>query len=330
MNNIQYSIDKKEKISKDDEISVFKLYNLHINSGSKNNIILRGLYYPIKYNIHYSHLLIDYLGPFLQMKEKYPNLKMIFLKNKNLNIFYSTEKVCNDLAKEFNAEIVDISENNYILEEVILHYRYDTGVYAKPNANWPIPAIPKTVFAQDSDETEEDDLNIKTLKWLQHSAKCLNKYFSKYVSEDIIEKLYISRKTSNKIHTSRMNNDPDMSYHIKYMLGRRVHDEKYDTELENKLKDRGYIIIDPSEMGFFEQIKYCMLAKNIVSIDGGGMLNILFNNKNCFVFQIKVHQDYEYFYKNIIEAVNNNKVYEIDVRDMTVDSAIDYIIKSIP
>lgn len=326
MTNIEYSFDKKQKISNDNEISLYKINNFKIDSGSKNNIYMKGEYFPIKYNIHYSHLIQDYIGPFLQLKEKNNNIKMIFFKNKNLFCNYDTTKVCDDLAKEFDAPIIDISEDNYVFETIYLNYRYDTCVNPNSNTNWPIPLILGNIFANIENEIEDE--NPITEEWLCKSSIALNKYFSKYSFEKNIDNLYISRKSSNQIHKQRINSDIPKT--IKHMLSRRIHHEEYDSILEDILIKRGYTIIDPLGMGFYDQIKYYMSAKNIVSIDGGGLINAILKTEECKVFQIKINKNYYYYFDKMIECVYKEKINKIEVFDLSTEDAIAHILKFIP
>lgn len=318
MANISYFFDLKEKISKPGEIATYRLSNFNISTNSDTNIYFEGTYFPFKFNVHYSHLIIDYLGPYLQLKQQYPDLKPIFFKNSELSTKYNTELQCTDLAKHFNAEIIDICKNNYIFDNIILNYRESIDLITLDGKLYPIPLLPTNIFADQKDGFDENGK--ETMDWIKKSAKEINKHFNKYKINELKEKIYITRSSANKIHKSG----------AEWLVKTRTHDEKYDEYMENLIKEKGYTIIDTMNMGFFEQIKYYRNAKVIATIDGGSLINSVFKQKDAQVIQIKVNKNYDFYYDKIVEAVYDDKVFVIDVTELDPKDGIDYIINQLP
>ena len=69
------NIQNKKKIILDNGIIVYEINNL----GKKNGQIKNGVFLPIKYGMHYGHLIIDFIGGYFQLKKIFPDLKIIFI-----------------------------------------------------------------------------------------------------------------------------------------------------------------------------------------------------------------------------------------------------------
>ena len=103
---MNYNFDKGIVIKDPNSgINITTLNNFYINKNLKNKKY-KGIYFPIKYYVHYGNLLDYYIGGYLQLKKIYPELKIIFFKS-NYDLKSSlnprNELVIKDFIEYFNA-----------------------------------------------------------------------------------------------------------------------------------------------------------------------------------------------------------------------------------
>lgn len=292
-------------------LEIIKLSNFKINNLSEQVITYKGLYFPVKYYIHYGNLLDYYIGGYLQLKKIYPDLKIIFFKSdidKQTSLNPRNELVVLDFVNYFNAEVIDIDSNSYYFENILL-----------TDAESPI--IPRELFKDFSTTPEEHDPI--TIQWRINSTKEILLEFNKYKSSKKNSKnMYISRSFINNHYIKR--NDDWASY--------RVHDNNYDIFLDNLFKNNNYSIIEFFDKGFFDQIKIASEANIYIAIDGGSLINAMWCNEKTKIIQInlnKKYKDYNYYWSTILNSVNVKIDKVIDVTDLNFENAKEKIIQEL-
>ena len=209
------NIQNKKKIILDNGIIVYEINNL----GKKNGQIKNGVFLPIKYGMHYGHLIIDFIGGYFQLKKIFPDLKIIFIDYGDTP--EKSFKVCDDLIKIFNAELIQC-EDSIILEKVLI-----------PNLD--VPPIPKNLFFELEDYFIESSEQVK--QWYLDSAKEILNNLINIVDYDnkYSYNLYLSRSQANKRYINSCE-----EWDIKY----RVHDECYDYPLDEIMHNNGYKVVN--------------------------------------------------------------------------------------
>lgn len=120
----------------------------------------------------------------------------------------------------------------------------------------------------------------------------------------------------------------------KYLM--QLVNERYITlEEENKLENyftkKGYTVIDPAKLSFFEQINYCYNATHIAAIRGSSLLNTVFCKEDTSIFILDTKQQYDFPYeficktyaKNIFEIPFTSKIKRLSPQSLfTIDNII--------
>jgi capsular polysaccharide biosynthesis protein len=83
-----------------------------------------------------------------------------------------------------------------------------------------------------------------------------------------------------------------------------------EVRLEKYFTSKGYEIIDPEDLSFYEQINYYYNATHIASIRGSGLFNTIFCQEDANIFILDTAQPYEFAYYDICKLSTQN-VYEI-------------------
>ncbi len=86
-----------------------------------------------------------------------------------------------------------------------------------------------------------------------------------------------------------------------------------EDRLEQYFISKGYYIVDPADMKFFEQINHYYNATHIASVRGSGLVNTIFCKNDAKVFILDVTNEYDFEYKEIVK-VATEYVYEIPVK----------------
>ena len=154
----EFSNKKKSRITKYD-ISLYTLYNFKTINNDGPEVTLNGKYFPVKFECHYGHLLLDYIGPYLYLKTIYPDLKLIFFKFGDFVGLNKTSNVCNELAGIFDAKVIDIYKDNYCLDEIIIPLTEDNSIDAELFSSniFSIPIIKSSYFSDGKDLLKDDD-----------------------------------------------------------------------------------------------------------------------------------------------------------------------------
>ena len=169
-------------------------------------------------------------------------------------------------------------------------------------------------------------------KFYMDGFNLIKELYKKYLvkNNDLPKKIYFSRmKQDNRIrkiyelmvNDGNLNNE-DLIYlkqEESNMGGQRyllqLIKERYmlleeEIRLEKYFKSKGYEIIDPENLSFYEQINYYYNATHIAAIRGSGLFNTIFCQPNANIFILDTAQSYEFAYLEICKLGTNN-VYEI-------------------
>jgi len=324
-----YSFDKNESfIDKKTGIEIFNLKGFKTQSSDSSVIHLKGKYFAIKYGVHYGHLLIDYLGPYLYLKKIYPDLQLIFFKYESSDIYFTCTKPSEDLVNFFNAKVIDLNKENYSFDEFIFFYREDLEITGIPNllkidknAKFILPIIPSRLFLNNFYYVDEHSETFIT--YATEMLKNVYEYFAQYlINDNYYDKIYITRQINNK----KTNLFSDQEW-FKKSKERYVSDSK---EIIQKIKQKKYKIINLDGLGFFEQINIFYNANIIVSQNGTGMINCLWAKESSQIFKIIKNSAYDYNWNSLINSVNKHHIIDVDTIALNQKDSISKILELIP
>jgi len=107
-----------------------------------------------------------------------------------------------------------------------------------------------------------------------------------------------------------------------------------DNELSGKLKDFGFITLNPGTMSFKEQVSIFSTAEIIIGVHGSAFANLIFAKKDCFILEIhspNTIKKFGSFTLNITTLMNQNYAYiladQVNEFEMSIDPK--YIIERI-
>lgn len=321
MDKNNYFFDKKESIIDPTGVELFKFYNF-ISKINDNPVIHKsGKFFAIKYGTQYGHLLLHFLGPYLYLKKRIPDLQLIFLKFEHSPYYLNTYAPYEDLSKILNAEIIDVNKDNFLFDEFMFFYfdDFDITVFPMleqqdPNAKSPFPIIPSKLFLENFyalDPKSKELENIET-----EGLIALFETFKEYrIDKDENNYIYIKRPSDN--------NKPGPIGQSTWYKNIRSIDELYIDFMENKIKNLGYQIIDLNGMGFLEQINIFYNAKSIATIDGTSVLNSIWCKPSAKIFRIMINKIYKQTEYPWSRMINSYEQHDIEIIDVTEKNPID-------
>ena len=321
MPNIPYTFTNKNSVIYDDiGVELFCLFNLSNNINNKQPIKMNGKYFPVKYNMAYPHLMLDFIGPYIYLKKKIPDLKLIFFK---FNDF--PNKVCDDLINFFDAKVINIKNHNYIFDEFYFFYTGDIRksfpeeMQKNTEVNFFMSPIPSDLFL---DSYYEIDFNTDIHdKYMEVSIKELcNTFYSKRVG-DIENKIYISR-TKDLTRT-----DPYST--TEYFNKNRQISKQLLESIDKIMQDNGYKIIFAEDLGFFEQLNIFYNAKTIATLEGSSLLNCIWCKNDTKILKIVASDNYKklkYPLNKFIQYNSKNNIHTIDIIKLNNIQAIEKIV----
>lgn len=265
----------------------------------------------------YFHTLHEGIGQYEILKNIIEDLKIVAIcADINLINQKNVLSVYLDLLKPYNIDYDDIiflEKENPIFENI---FYYTTRIN---------PLLEKLKIPQGKEIYQPTDFymeGFKALRGLYDSSLVGDSHHPK--------KIFITRMNQNnrvrKIYKMIYDFDitgsqlpPELEQERQNMGGQRyllqLLNERYITkEEEEKLEqffiDKGYTVIDPETMSFYDQINYYYNATHIATIRGSGLLNTLFCQPETNVFILDTCQPYEFEYKKICQLYTDN-VYEV-------------------
>ena len=325
MGKNNYTFKSKSSIIDDKTgIELFIFNDLKILINNKKIINMPGEYFPVKYGMHYGHLLLDCIGNYIYLKKTNPNLKIIFFKYGDVE----KNKVCEDLMLFFNAESINIFNNNYIFEKFLFFYTEDLRntlpeeMILNKNTNIFLPPIPSKLFLEKGYVVDDWSKEWKLLKIKSIESLC--ETFDKYKIKNNKNKIYVSRTND----FARTDNYSTTSWFKKI----KERSPMYDQNLNEIMENKGYKIVYPETMGFFEQINLFNNATDVVTIDGTSVLNAIWCENDSNITRIMVNKEYKklnYDWSTLILASGNKNINILDLTDLEPQHGIDIIIKEI-
>lgn len=286
-------------------INITTLSNFKVNNGSEFTHY-KGLFFPIKYYVHYGNLLDYYIGGYLQLKKIYPELQIIFFKSQE-DFINSTnlrnEFVVKDFIEYFDAEVLDIDNNSYYFDAIIVN---------DPES----PVVPYDMYTENKNVCGE--FSTETISWRLNSTKILFEEFKHRLVKDEKKKIYVTRSFINKEY---LNSNHDWSTY-------RKHDILYDEYLDNLFTQNNFTVVEFSNKGFFEQINIAYNAKEYVGIDGGSLVNAVWCEPDTKIIRIQINKkytEYNYYWDKNLGAVGNKLYSTIDVTTLDPKKAIQKI-----
>jgi hypothetical protein len=317
MSSVDYSFSNKESFIYDDiKAELFCFSDLQTKINDSMPIRMNGKYFPVKYGMQYGHLLLDFIGTFLYLKKKEPDLQLIFFNFEDKK----PNKVCDDLIKHFNAKMIYIKKENYIFEK--FYFFYIDDVRNVPDwwidtnvSNFFIPPIPSGLFLDNFYAMVPFSEEYNIYRSTAVKELC-NEFFKYRVPSDKIN-LYIDKNRSNFSNASEQ-----------YRRRRDV-PEEYKNSLTQKIIDLGYTSMIIDSMGFFEQINLFYNAKRLVSFDGTLFLNAIWCDTDTEIVRIISNPEYNYNWSHIISSGGKENIKIIDIRNLDPIYGIPKILNSL-
>ena len=86
---------------------------------------------------------------------------------------------------------------------------------------------------------------------------------------------------------------------------------KNSAQIEDLLKKNDFLIVDPFELTFIEQVQLCHAASIIVAPVGASLANMIFASSDCYILGLSPYYKNAnyYFYSNLAAALNINFAY---------------------
>lgn len=264
---------------------------------------------PIKYDgqvylfplfLPYGHTLMDSYAQYKILKLKYPDLKPVFFEDSSRGFLAVHNNISKDIMTILNAtEIIDISKNNYIFEELIAFF----------DVSDTLPIRRYVPFCDCYMGTEK----CGTSEWFKYNYLAIDiirKDLEKYIVPRKFRNIFISRERYNKAYLEKIDELRSQQRYYK--------DER---ELEDFFWSEGYEIVYAEDYGLIDQIKLFSEAKTIASVAGAGLFNLLWGNENTKVIEIMTNPMYRYHFKEFGEHVGVNYI-QVDSRNDSIQETI--------
>lgn len=264
---------------------------------------------PIKYDgqvylfplfLPYGHTLMDVYAQYKILKLKYPDLKPVFFEDSSRGFLAVHNNISKDIMTILNAtEIIDISKNNYVFEELIAFF----------DVSDTLPIRRYVPFCDCYMGTEK----CGTSEWFKYNYLAIDiirKDLEQYIIPRKFRNIFISRERYNQAYLERINEVRSQQRYYK--------DEK---ELEDFFRSEGYEIVYAEDYGLIDQIKLFSEAKTIASVSGAGLFNLLWGNENTKVIEIMTNPLYRYHFKEFGEHVGVNYI-QVDSRHDSIQETI--------
>ena len=289
------------------EFDYVSVKNLKVDNGNENTITFSGKTYLFATYSHYGHTVMDIFAQLKVLQIAHPDLKPVFYEQSSKGWMFNDSKVVADIINilgESPENIIDISKNNYIFEEVILFFDmcnlFSDDFYSKYGANRTLNYFPFCRCYLGSDPCGVS----KYFKYNYLAIDTIKNFLSTYFSKPSEDKVYISRDTYNKKWLNDIiyySTKPTLSEEEKHLLWiSQIRYYKDEPLIESFFKSKGYKIIKPEDYGFIEQIKIFSQAKKIVSISGTGLFNAMWAPNTTKTFELISIPEYKYHYKEFV------------------------------
>jgi hypothetical protein len=246
---------------------------------------------------HYGHSLMDMYGQYLLLKNKYPDLKIVFFNESKKGFVYNTasiKKVIKDLLdinKVSEDEIVDLSSENIVFENLLFIFDINLTFPQDFYSNNGLNDYPDYLPFCDCYKGTEPCGQSKYFTYNYLVIDELKKHFLQYRSTINDQKIYVSRKSYNQYwkgvmdSLSQKSNLSDGEKTLLRMSYIRFYDKEQD--IEDLYVKNGYTVIYPENHGIIEQIKIFSGASHMAGLSGTWLFNVFWADKKTVVHEIK-------------------------------------------
>ena len=283
----------------------------------------------------FGHTLLDVYGQYKVLQLKYSDIKPFFFENSSKGYLFNNNKVSQDILNVLGYtpnDIKNISEGNYLFEEIILFFdmnnTFPESFYSSKGITRTSHYFPFCSCYMGSENCGEGEY----FKYNYLAIDLIVKSFSNVFSKDKTEKYFISRERYNNQYKKEID-----YFSLKNNLSLEEEQQFYRAKIrycenEKQIQEifikNGYSVVYPEDHGLFDQIKMFSSAKNIASISGASLFNILWGNSGTQIFEILSVPGYRYHYKEFANQVNVKHTY-INIINYTIKDATNKILKII-
>jgi hypothetical protein len=287
-----------KKVEQFSELPIYEVFNVNLNKFNDNKtIFFEELCFLISMSGNYSHSLLDGIGAYYQLKKMYPDLIPIFIDEARKPALKEYKSVAlKEFAIKNNFQIIDLNKNNYFFKKIITHNYYFSPI--------PIESLQDEVIQENDDSRQ--------IKFYQNSVKEVLKNIN-YKNTYSDKKIYISRRFANYDRKHHKN---------KHIAQNFTYDERYDDILESFFSSVGFEILELESYSFQEQINIFSESNIVVSIEGTGLMNCIWMNKNSKIFNIKIYETF-FPWEKIINQDNDKIMITSNISKLKIKDGID-------
>jgi hypothetical protein len=333
---ISFSKNSPAKLYSTDDINMYKIKDFSIkflHSSSQKHKTFSDNVFILDLDMldsHY-HLLLDYIGQYFLLKQRFSNLKPVFVtyqhgEEKKLikdhsRLSKNMYKVL-DLAGLSCEEIVDLKEFSSIT--------FKETSFINVFQNQYLAEIGDKVFA--SSDMSYAAKPLKALFGIKEKSKNKKKFFITRMSENTALRKLIG-ETERYIIKEMISYLRETTFYReshKYCRRISLEDEVF---LETFFKNNGYEIINPSDYEFREQVEIFSSATHIAGLAGAGFINAIFPNHRAKVFILNPNTEYNFDHGSIPKILGHHVYYVPELKKKNEKSyrfSVKEIINSLP
>jgi hypothetical protein len=308
------------------EFNSVNIKNFSISNDNSQTIFIPGKTYLFSTFSPYGHSLIDIYGQYKVLQLKYPEIKPFFFENGGKGYFFNNNKITKDLISTFNdipSTVFDISKNNYMFEEVIMFFdmnnTFPQSFYENNGITRSLNYLPFCSCYMGTDPCGESEY----FKYNYLAIDLVIKSFYNLFSKNKEKKYFISREKYNvqyKKEIDYFSSRTDLSVEEESQFYRaKIRYCEKEKEIQDIFVKNGYDVVYPEDHTLFEQIRIFSGAKDIASISGASLFNVLWCNSESSITEILAVPGYRYHYKEFANHIGagHRQVLAID-QDMTL------------
>ena len=333
---ISFTQNSPVKVYRTNDINIYKIKDfsikfLYSNSNKhktfSENVFILDL---DMLDSHY-HLLLDYVGQYFLLKQRFPKLKPVFVTyqhGEKKKLIKDHGKLSRNMYRVldlagFNCEeIIDLKEFSSITFKETCFINVFQNQYLAKVGNKAIASSDMSYSAR----------SLKTLFYFKEKPKNKKKFFITRMSENTaLRKLigeterYIAKEKIEYLRNTTFYRESH-----KYCRRISLEDEVF---LETFFKNHGYEIINPFDYNFEEQIEIFASATHIAGLAGAGFINVIFPKDKAKIFILNSNTAYNFDHGSIPKILGHEVYYipglkKENERSYTV--SVKEMIKSLP
>jgi beta-phosphoglucomutase-like phosphatase (HAD superfamily)/dTDP-glucose pyrophosphorylase len=262
------------------------------------------------------HLLLDEIAQYEYIKTLYPNLKILFFKNKH----YKESKFADFIFEQYSSfdKVYDFDKENLHIKKFIAMFQ--TGSYESVLSGDYIRQIGVKSEAMSFREYVEKNLEKDPFKILNITPvqlagmKILIDKFKNLIPKTQNKKIYISRTLANLKHKESNSIERNL----------RVYEDEHI--IEKYFVDLGYESVHLETLDPYDQIKLMRDADEVAGLQGTGMLLTSFCDPGTYVFDISVIKEFKvsYFECNFLSGIKHQQINLYNLNKEQFKSALHY------